>query len=188
VNSLIDGWRDPDGRFRAYFVPEQLSIPGYPHSRRWCFTLIPGWRDLVSTPIPQIALRQWAEYAKAIARVRAMLPKSQFSEIFLNELRASPAPVIEQLAGEFELELSPTLLNEMCDLTKVNVNSFSDNTETAWRSRNRAEIEALLPEIATLAPCVGYEIDPVTGFAAQMPPFEAPVEASSLAFDNAQRI
>ncbi len=36
INSLINGWRDSAGRFRSYFVPEDLQIPGYRHRRQWC--------------------------------------------------------------------------------------------------------------------------------------------------------
>ena len=39
LRSLIRGWRDPAGRFRSYFVSEDLRIPGYPHRRMWRFTL-----------------------------------------------------------------------------------------------------------------------------------------------------
>ena len=29
IASLINGWRDPSGRFRTYYVPERLRIPGH---------------------------------------------------------------------------------------------------------------------------------------------------------------
>lgn len=163
VNSLIQGWRDPDGRFRSYFVPERLDIPTYPHAHRWCFSLIPGWRELVNSPIPRIALRQWETFVKALNEARSRLDPDQFSEIYLEDLRASPGLVLKGLEEKLALSISAVCLQEMSERTGTRVNSVSSGQEESWRNLNRTEIEDLLPQISELAPLIGFEVDSTTG-------------------------
>ena len=163
VNSIIDGWKEPEGRFRAYFVPERLSIPDYPHKHRWCFTLIPGWRDLVSKPIPQIAFRQWRSYARSLGAARTIIPQERLTEIRLNDLTDSPERTIRMLAQRLDLQMPVHVMKDMLERAKVRVNSSTDGPQADWRERNRAAIEPLLPRIAESAGNVGYSVNPVTG-------------------------
>jgi hypothetical protein len=59
ISSLIDGRRHPMGRYRSYCVSKDLSVPGYPHRRRWCFALIDGWQEYAARPVHEIAFAQW---------------------------------------------------------------------------------------------------------------------------------
>jgi hypothetical protein len=169
VNSIIDGWNDPEGRFRAYFVPEKLNIPDYPHKHRWCFTLIPGWRDLVSKPIPQIALRQWKTYMRSLGAARSIIPPERLVEIRLNELLESPERTIHMLAQRLDLSMPASVMRDMLERAKVRVNSSTDGPQTGWRDRNRKAIEPLLARIAENAAYAGYAVDPVTGDARPAP-------------------
>ena len=162
VNSYIDGWNDPQGRFRAYYVPERLNIPDYPYERRWCFTLIPGWRGLTNAQIPEISLRQWATYMEALAEARAALPGARLVELHLEDLVASPGAALGSLADALDLDPLPEWLRAAGELGRTRVNSIAHD-ERDWRHRNPDAMRPLLPEIARLAPLIGYRVDPETG-------------------------
>jgi hypothetical protein len=162
VSSYIDGWKDPEGRFRAYYVPERLTIPDYPHSRRWCFALIPGWRELTGAPIAEIAFRQWATYVEALASARSALDDRQLEEICLDDLVESPHRALRQIADALDLDGTPEWVDAAAALARTRVNSMAKDARD-WHERNPREMQRLLPEIARLAPSIGYSVDPGTG-------------------------
>jgi hypothetical protein len=125
--------------------------------------LIPGWRKLANATVPEIAFRQWAEYVRAIANARDILPESKYNEVFIDDLQSSPEQVLDQLAVELGLEFSSELKSAMAELGRVNVNSFADTSEDSSMDRNRSEIIGLLPDIAALAPLIGFHVDSGTG-------------------------
>lgn len=163
INSLINGWRHKEGRYRAYFVPARLRIPGYEHRHRWCFTLIEGWRDYISSPIPEIALAQWEAYVKAIARSRATVPASTWAEVYMEDLLTGPDEMLDRICEKIDIRKTPELTAKMTELVSLPVNALSTPGKDKWRRENEAEIIALLPRIAERAPSLGYVVDPVTG-------------------------
>lgn len=52
MSSMLDAWRS--GRFVTY-----PSLPGWP-GPAWSLLLVPGWRDLVGRPLPEVVAAQWA--------------------------------------------------------------------------------------------------------------------------------
>jgi len=68
TSSLMEGWSRPD-LFPGYPIPESLAIPGVPPDR-WAFTLIPGWRDLLASPLEEVCARQWIACNEAVLRFR----------------------------------------------------------------------------------------------------------------------
>ena len=163
ISSLIDGWRDPAGRFRAYYVPATLSIPDYPHSHRWCFTLIEGWRDLISSPIPEIAFAQWYAVSKAIEEARPSVPPSQWIEVRLEDLLDRPESELRRLCEGVGIQNGPNLHRELHRLIEDPANALSAPGSEKWRVRNPVEIQALLPRIGKVAPEFGYSVDENTG-------------------------
>ncbi|MFQ5739066.1 MAG: sulfotransferase [Acidobacteriota bacterium] len=163
INSLIQGWRDPSGRFRSYFVPEDLSIPGYPRRRQWCFALIEGWRQFKSAPIPEIAYAQWLQYVTALSEARPRVPKERWMEIPLEAILSRPREVLEELCTRFELEAEPALSHRLDELVREPVNALSPPGQHKWRVDNSREIRALLPRICEAAVQTGYRIDPASG-------------------------
>ncbi|MFX0145833.1 MAG: sulfotransferase [Candidatus Hodarchaeota archaeon] len=157
LNSLINGWRHPTGRFRLYFLPEDLSIPGYGHRRGWCFTLFDGWREFKSSPIPEIAFAQWAEFTRAIAAARDMVPAGQHMEVCFEHLLAGPESTMRRICEFAQVEFEPVrpFLGEA--LARP-ANPLSPPAPDKWRNENHLEISQLLPRIRELAPLIGYEI------------------------------
>lgn len=163
INSLINGWRHPAGRFRSYYVPERLSIPGYPETRRWCFALVDGWRDYRDRPVPEIAFAQWEQCLRGIAAGRAAIPAEHFTEIHLERLVEDPRGHLERLSERLEIELEPALEERLRELIAHPVNALSPPRPEKWKDENHREIAELLPRIAAAAGAAGYRVDPSTG-------------------------
>jgi LPS sulfotransferase NodH len=163
INSLINGWRHQEGRYRAYYVPAKLHIPGYDHKYRWCFTLIEGWRNYISSPIPDIAFAQWEQYVKAIAAAREAVPSSNWIEIHLEELLARPEETLARICEKIGIQKTPQLVAKLHELAARPVNALSAPVKDKWRRDNEQEITALLPKIAARSLTLGYDVDPTTG-------------------------
>jgi hypothetical protein len=163
ISSLIDGWRNPAGRFRSYYVPQDLTIPEYPHRRRWCFVLVDGWRELSSAPLPRIAFTQWRQCVEALASGRELVPAERWLDVPLERLRDCPGAVLERIGAHAGIEVDDALRATLAALMQAPPNATSPPAEEKWRSRNAAELVSLLPDIAAAAPAVGYVIDPGSG-------------------------
>ncbi len=173
ISSIIDGWRDPAGRYRSYVVPRDLDIPGYDARRRWCFALVEGWRELASAPVPEIAFEQWRQLAVGIDQARALVAPDRWTEIYFDDLIAHPAPTLERICGRIGIPLEPALESKMAELVAEPVNALARPGRAGWRDRNADEVTALLPRIAAAAPRAGFRVDPETGDAVALDPVSA---------------
>lgn len=163
INSYINGWRHPEGRFRSYHVPEQLHISGYPHTYRWCSTLIEGWRDLAGSTIPEIALAQWEAYVRSISTARSRTPPAQWHECHFEDLLREPRATASALYSALGIQNEPALDDALSDLIANPVNAMTPPGEDKWLTQNQREVRELLPRIVSLSRTLGYEIDPDTG-------------------------
>jgi len=163
INSYINMWRHPQGRFRSYYVPKDLAIPDYPYRRRWCSTLIQGWRDLVDAPIPEIAFAQWSQYVEIIDAARTQIPTAQWLEIYFEDLLRHPYKTTVALCQNLQIDPEPGLLAKLDELLVDPVNALTPPGQDKWRTQNTGEIQALLPRIMLLAQKLGYHVDPATG-------------------------
>lgn len=163
LNSLINGWRHPQGRYRSYYVPEELDIPGYPHRHRWCFTLIEGWRDLRSATVPEIAFAQWACYVDTIVAARQTIAPSRWLEVHFEDVLGDPQSTVRDVCDRLGVPFDAVLESKLQELLKSPVNALSPRGKDKWRAQNAEEIAALLPRVVPLAERLGYRIDPVTG-------------------------
>lgn len=159
VSSLVDGWRHPSGRFRSYYVPEPLSIPGYPHRHRWCFALIEGWRELRSAPIPEIAFRQWAAMAEALLESRDQVAPEQWSEVRLEDFSDDPGAMLQWLSNRLGLEPDSEMQDKLDALVERPVNAMtSDAQGKRQRLLTRREVTSLIPRMRPTAERIGYEL------------------------------
>jgi len=158
LNSLINGWRHPLGKFRSYFVPAQLTIPGYKPSHQWCFALIPRWRELTSTAIPEIALRQWVCMHEHLLDARARVPKAQWIELHFEDMIDPSMDALTDLCQSIDTALTPQLLASWKRILATPLNSMSGPGLNKWLGKNKHEILPLLPEIQHLSKAFGYEI------------------------------
>src|SRR6185437_6093047 len=64
--SMMEAWES--GGFRTY--PQLPDWKGLP----WSMTLIPGWRDLIGKPLPEIVAVQWRTITGVLLDDLAALP------------------------------------------------------------------------------------------------------------------
>jgi hypothetical protein len=159
IRSLIAGWRDPNGRFRSYFVPEDLTIPDYPHRRRWCFALVEGWRDLRSASIPEIAFAQWTAYVESIERARKLVKQDRWLDIYLEDLLESPINTAAKLCEFSDVGFDRTLEREVHELVARPVYALSNSSPAGLDAGRDPEIRELLPRVQARAVQSGYEIE-----------------------------
>lgn len=158
VRSLIAGWRDANGRFRSYFVPEDLTIPDYPHRRRWCFALVDGWRDLRSASVPEIAVAQWAAYVDAIEKARELVKPDRWHEVFFEDLLEHPIKTAAALCEFSDVRFDDTLKRELQQLISRPVYALSSVGSDGVDAGHDPEIRELFPKIQALAAAAGYTI------------------------------
>lgn len=170
VNSLIQGWRLPEGRFRSYFVPRDLEIAGYPHRRRWCFALVDGWRELSTTSVAECAFAQWRACTEALAEHRSLVPSQRWHEVHLEELLARPQEEFARLAEGLSIEVSTAVAERLAESVAHPVNALSPPARHKWRLDNEAEVGRLLARIAPLAPLAGYDLNATSGEFEIVPP------------------
>jgi hypothetical protein len=162
IHSLIQGWRHPSGRFRSYYVPRDLDIPGYSQRRRWCFALIDGWQNYVAAPIPEIAFAQWQQCTQALIAARGLVPAAQWLEVHFEHLLASREETLARLCEGINIRNTPALRKKLVDLLAEPVNALSAPGINKWREHSH-EITDFFPQIATLALDAGYLVDTATG-------------------------
>lgn len=156
LRSLIRGWSDPAGRFRSYFVPEDLHIPGYPHRRMWCFALIEGWRELRSASIPEIAFAQWEAFVRAIYAAKNLVPPERWKVAYLEHLVNQPDKFGEAICRFAEVEFDQPMADHLKNLVSRPVYALPEEGDA---TREDKEIEELIPKIRTVVALSGYSIE-----------------------------
>lgn len=165
VNSLINGWHHPAGKYRSYFLPADLSIPDSPHRRRWSFALIEGWRDLSTAPVSEIAFEQWRQLAVALDEARALVPPDRWTDLVFDDLIHRPETVLPEVYERIGIPHDAALDEKLADLLDSPVNALSAPSREKWRAQNPEAVGQLLPRIAQVAPRAGFHVDPLTGAA-----------------------
>lgn len=163
IGSIMNGWRDPAGRFRTYFVPEDLEIPGYPHRRRWCFTLVDGWRDLKRAPIHQIAFAQWEQSIRGLLAGRDLVTPDRWLDLTLEDLVGRPDESLDAICRVAKIERTCALRFRLERLLDRPPNAGSPPRTGKWAEEHRDELLELLPRIADVAAAAGYRMDVATG-------------------------
>jgi hypothetical protein len=169
INSYINGWRHPTGRFRTYYVPEKLNIAGYTHPHRWCLTLIDDWRSYKNSTVPEIAFAQWRQYVNSVVFARTYIPAAQRIEVFFEDLLAHPDATAADLFQRLDVPVEPRLKSKLAELLANPINALTPPGNDKWRQQNSQEIRELLPRIAPLAERCGYQVDVSSGNCEQLP-------------------
>jgi ubiquinone/menaquinone biosynthesis C-methylase UbiE len=163
ISSIINGWRDPAGRFRSYYVPESLRIPGHDDGHMWCFALIEGWREYATRPVPEIAFAQWDQLTAAAEDARSLVAPQRWLDVRFEDLLERPETTASSICATLDIEVEPGMLTRLDELRSRPENALSPAEPAKWRRDNGRELSALLPQIAEHAADRGYQVDPVTG-------------------------
>ena len=130
--SMMEAWTS--GRFRTY--PNLTGWSGYP----WSLLLVPGWRELVGGPLPEIVARQWATTTSILLDDLEQLPSERVQVISHGDFTAAPQPSIEALASSLDLGWDREF-GESLPLSSMNV---SKPDPDKWR-RLESLIDPILP-------------------------------------------
>ncbi|MGD8623731.1 MAG: sulfotransferase [Anaerolineae bacterium] len=154
VNSLIEGWKQPH-LFPGYRVPQQLQIPGDTRGR-WAFTLIPGWRDLASSPLEEVCAWQWIRCNQAVLDHRRQTQgRVPYLTVRYEDLIDDPAPVLRAVAGFVGVDFEAGLGHFADQLPRINV--VSAPARDKWRRQNPEAIDRIVPLIAPMMDRLGYD-------------------------------
>ncbi len=172
VNSLLEGWREPH-LFPGYRVPEKLHIPGYTRNR-WAFSLIPGWRELCSSPLEEICAWQWIRCNEEVLHhrdeTRGQVPyltiryedlvgwDQAASKTDKGSGQGSPrstASVLRAVAEFLDVDYERELAHAAGDLPQINVVSAPERSK--WRRQNPDAIRRIEPLIEPMMQRLGYE-------------------------------
>jgi hypothetical protein len=156
MSSMLNGWRHPLGRFRSYFVPEKLEIPGYSHPHQWCFALIENWRDFKSQPLPRIVAEQWKQTIHGALAGRQRIGPKQWIELSLHEFTTDPREEMNVLLAKLGLSTDDKLL----DLANENtvVNAMVESTPGNWQL-NASELIGIFPSVKDEIEACGYSYE-----------------------------
>jgi hypothetical protein len=151
VSSLMEGWRQPH-LFPGYEVPVKVQFPGV-NRARWAFTLIPGWRDLLSRPLEEVCAWQWIRCNEAVLKYLRVgrLPALQ---IHYEDLTQNPGIGLLKIAEFLEIDYERELSRFTEQLPQVNV--VSEPGEEKWRLKNPAAILRVEPLLEPLMQEFGY--------------------------------
>ena len=163
INSYINMWKQPGGRFRSYYVPTDLDIPGNRQKRMWCSTLNRGWREFASKPVHEIAFEQWRQYVDAIEDARRVVPPGQWTEFFLSDLLEHPESTSDWLFKRLGMKATPAVRAKMHELIANPINELSAPVREKWRTQNPKVLAELLPRIADRCRTLGCTVDANTG-------------------------
>ena len=103
--SMIEAWST--GRFRTYpGLPGWTGLP-------WSLLLIPGWRDLIGKPLPEVVAAQWATTTDILVGDLEALPQERVRTLDYDSFIADPQGTMERLTAslglDWDLHLGATL-------------------------------------------------------------------------------
>lgn len=92
LSSMIEAWQS--GGFRTY--PNLPGWTGLP----WSLLLVPGWRDLIGRPLPEIVAAQWNTTTRILLDDLEALPPGRCHVARYDALLADPAAEVGRLCAE----------------------------------------------------------------------------------------
>lgn len=157
IASLIDAWLHPR-MFFSYRVPCELKITGYsdrfPWGRAWWnLSLPPGWRELVSLPLPEVCARSWRIHNEWILRdVAPMVAAGTALIVRYEDLVQDPVTTMEAVRRVVDLAPVPAWRDGRLPVVMTQTAPNADK----WR-RWEPAIRSVLPLVKEVATALGYD-------------------------------
>ncbi|HET9034415.1 MAG TPA: sulfotransferase [Dokdonella sp.] len=134
LSSMIEAWNS--GKYRTY-----PRLPGWTGTP-WSLLLVPGWRELIGRPLPEIVARQWETTTRTLLDELANVPSERIHTVRYDRFLADPQSECRRLCSElglgWDVELGANLPHSQ--------HTVSAPAPEKWR-RHEREIEAVLPLI-----------------------------------------
>ena len=96
LSSMIEAWQS--GRFRTY-----PNLPGW-SGLPWSLLLVPGWRELVGRPLPEVVAAQWEITTRILLDDLDALPPERCLVARYDAFIADPAAEVSRLSGALGLD------------------------------------------------------------------------------------
>lgn len=93
--SMIEGWAS--GFFRTY-----QRLPGWT-GYQWSLLLVPGWRELIGKPLPEVVAHQWSIVTAMLLDDLERLPRERLRAVDQARLLAEPDAVVQPLVRSLGL-------------------------------------------------------------------------------------
>jgi uncharacterized protein (TIGR03032 family) len=136
ISSLMNAWRS--GRFVSV-----EDLPGW-WGEKWSFSLVPGWQEVIGSPLAQVCAMQWAEITNALLDDLEKIDKDRVQVCVFDEFLDDPKKEIEKICKEFNVPWSGELAEDLPPTPSV----VSRPESNAWK-KNASEIFAVFPSIQT---------------------------------------
>ena len=145
VSSLMDGWRARP-RFVTYRLPERLEGLGPLSGDRWSFVLVPGWRELRSSPLEEICASQYVACNEAALEARETIDPGSWVDVSYEQLVSSPVKTTRRIFDELGLAFSRPVATAAASLARTpGPTALTPPRPGKWRDHNRAAIERIRP-------------------------------------------
>jgi hypothetical protein len=93
--SMMEGWAS--GYFRTY-----QRLPGWT-GYQWSLLLVPGWRELIGKPLPEVVAHQWSMATNILLDDLERLPRERLRAVDHALFLAAPDTVVEPLVRSLGL-------------------------------------------------------------------------------------
>jgi len=135
LSSMIEAWMS--GRFVTY-----PQLPGWTGSP-WSLLLVPGWRELIGQPLPQVVATQWRTTTQLMLDDLELIPRERWSVTTYDGFLADPQGEAQRICAAHGLEWDRSI-DGAVPLANYTV---SPPDPQKWR-RHEAEIASVWPSIA----------------------------------------
>ncbi|MCA9865180.1 MAG: sulfotransferase [Anaerolineales bacterium] len=150
VHSLMEGWRQAH-LFPGYRTPIPVTSTGQTRGR-WAFTLIPGWRKLINSPLEEICAHQWVVCNQAVIDYAASPLSLPILTIRYEDLVDKTDESLARVAAF--LDVDPRAIPAFGQgLPQVNV--VSGPKVDKWRGE-QDKIERVMPILTPMMAKLGY--------------------------------
>jgi hypothetical protein len=157
VSSLMEAWRARP-RFVKYRLPEALTGLGPLSGNQWSFVLVPGWRELVDTPLEEICARQYTACNDAVLEARRALPQTRWVDVAYENLVGAPVDELERICGDLGVDFGESARAYASDLARAPAaTALTEPRPDKWRDQNPAAVERILPLVGDTERRLGYD-------------------------------
>jgi hypothetical protein len=103
--SMMRAWQS--GKFKTYSqLPGWTGLP-------WSLVLVPGWRELIGAPLPQIVAHQWTTATNVLLDDLEQRPAGRVVGLDYDVLIADPQRAMEALAPQLDLAWDRPLTRQL---------------------------------------------------------------------------
>lgn len=102
VSSLMDSWRSQ--RYVTY-----PGLPGWTNALQWSHLLVPGWQELASKPLAEIAAQQWLTTNKTILSDLQGLPPERWCAVEYDKFIGNTLEELQRLCGFAQIIFGPRM-------------------------------------------------------------------------------